>query len=80
MEINIDTKENTRCYKLAGLANNLFVILPLVRLTFVIITKENIQMQKTIECEHFFCETITTNGKLVAHILLSLLYATILHL
>jgi hypothetical protein len=79
MEISIDAKKNTWCYKLSGLANNLFVILPLVRLTFVIITNENIQMQKAIECEHVFCETITTNGKLVAHILLSLC-ATILHL
>jgi len=62
MEINKDTEKNTRCYKLAGLANNLFVILPLVRLIFIIIiTKESIQMQKMIECEHFFCETITTN-------------------
>jgi hypothetical protein len=34
MEINKDTLKNTRCYKLAGLANNLFVILPLFRLTY----------------------------------------------
>ncbi len=37
-----------------GLANNLFVIPPFFGLTFVIITKENIQMEKMIECQISF--------------------------
>jgi hypothetical protein len=56
----------------------------LLRLTFVLITKKNIHMQEMIKCEHFFwnkhCEKITIHGKMVAHILLSLLCANVLHL